>query len=133
MADLSITAASLVTGPAPKALRTAAAAFSIGSAVYLNSDKQYDLGDTLDTDTLNIAGVCLTGGSSGDRPIVAVDGSTIDFGSAILTKGETYYLSESGGIAPRADLAASDNLVLIGIAESTQILQLVIRNTGIVL
>ena len=54
--------------------------------------------------------------------------------NAVLTAGTTYVLSSTpGGIAPQADAASGDEVVILGVALSTTSLDVNIKNTGVTL
>ena len=125
MADLSITAIAAIEEPGtPIFDRTATEAFAVGQPMYLNGT-QYSLADGTDTGKLEVVGIAVVAGSSGDYPILVGNGARISLTGPTLTKGLAYYLSGSGTagkIAPFADLGAGDSVIQLGIASTTAIL-----------
>ena len=125
MADLSITAITVVDPATLITDRTASEAFAIGQPMYV-STAQYALADATDTNKLAVKGISITSGSSGDYPILAGNGSRLELTGPTLTKGQAYVLSGSGTagkIAPFADLGTSDSVVELFVAETTSIVQ----------
>lgn len=134
MADLSITAASVLAGAtAKRKLGTAGATITAGKVVYLDeSDSEYKLADC-DSATAAVRspdGIALNGAADG-QPLVVLEEGPITIG-ATLTAGTTYYLSpNAGGICPLADVLAGDYPVIIGIATSTTVLEVQIQEAGV--
>jgi hypothetical protein len=136
MADLTITAASVVAGSgARKTTGTAGATVTAGQVVYLDaSDNKYKLADC-DSATAAVrspAGIALHGASANQPLTIQVSGS-ITIG-ATVTAGVAYYLSATaGGICPVADLASGDYPVLIGLATSAALLNIDLQEAGVAL
>jgi hypothetical protein len=134
MADLSITAASVLAGSGARVkLGTAGATITAGKAVYLDAaDNEYKLADC-DSATAAVrspAGIALNGASDG-QPLVVLEEGPITLG-ATMTAGVAYYLSPNpGGICPVADVLAGDYPVIIGIATSTTVLDVSIQEAGV--
>lgn len=138
MADIVITAASVVAGSGAKVTSgTAGATVTAGQVVYLDSATT---GKWLlaDSDAATAAargqganvGIALNGASDG-QPIDVLTEGPITLGS-VLTAGTAYYLSATpGGIAPLADLLTGDYVTLLGLATSTSVLQLDIQYSGV--
>jgi hypothetical protein len=135
MADLTITAASVVPGSnANTVLGTAGETITAGQAVYKNStsskwmkaDNNAASAEARGSDVSN-TGIALTG-SSLNQPIAVQLSGDITIGAS-LTAGESYYLSDTAGaIAPKADIAtAGEYHVQLGIAKSTTVLALDIQ------
>lgn len=121
MADLTITAASVkwVGGVRPQVVQ-AGAAITRGQAVYLDpTTNQHKLADA-DTDaTSAVSGIALTDGQAGSDMLIAPPGAVVSFGAS-LTAGTIYCLSTTpGGVAPWADLAAGDYVVVLAIGAGT--------------
>jgi hypothetical protein len=136
MADLTITAASVISGSgAKKTLGVAGAAITAGQAVYLdattNTFKLAD--DNSATAAARVPfGIALHAASAGQPLSVQTEGP-ITIGAA-LTAGVAYYLSDvPGGICPVADLAAGEYPSILGIATSTTVLDLDIQRSGVAL
>lgn len=130
MADLTITAASVIAGSnAITEHGTAGAAITAGQLVYKDdATGKYLLADA---DSATAAarqprGIALNTASDGQPMTIARSGD-ITLGS-VLTAGTAYYLSATpGGIAPLADLAAGDYVCLLGLAKSATVLTLDIQ------
>lgn len=136
MADISITAANVLKGSnAVVEAGTAGGTITAGQVVYKDADDgRYKLADC---DSATVAaksprGVALNGASNGQPLSIARSGDVTIGGT--LTAGTAYYLSPvAGGIAPLADVASGDNVVLLGLAKTTAILSLDIQNPGVTL
>lgn len=135
MADLVITAANVApTGNTTIKHGIAAVAITAGQAVYLDAaTNTYKLGDC-DSGTAadkDCDGIALNGAAAG-QPL-AVGTGPVDLG-AILTAGDAYYLSDTaGGIKPSADLGVGDDVVFLGHATSTSLLNVRPDVTGVTL
>jgi hypothetical protein len=133
MADLTITAANVVSGGGNTRQGTAGATLTAGQAVYLDStDGKYKLADS-DSVTAAVrqpVGIALNGAASGQPVLVQYDGP-VTIG-ATLTAGLAYYLSKTaGGICPVADIASGGYATIIGIALSTTVLDIKIHQSGV--
>lgn len=136
MADLVITAASVVADPS--ATRTpgqAGEAITAGKAVYLSSTtKKWMLADSnsATAEAKKAGGIALNGAAL-NQPLVVCTGGPVTIG-ATLTPGQPVYLSETpGGLQPAADLAAGENVCLIGLAASATVLKVAIQAPGVTL
>lgn len=127
MADLTITAASVVKGDGAKVLRgVLGGTVTAGQAVYRDtSTKKFVAADNDaaaasgldDTDV----GIALNGGGA-NQPVEVQYLGEINLG-ATLTVGEIYAISSTaGGICPVADLATGDYPVVLGIARTASLL-----------
>ena len=136
MTDLVVTSASVV--PASNAVKQTSVAgetLTAGMSVYYDSS----VGQWLKTDSNHATaakhkatGVALNGASVG-QPVSVQTGGDVTIG-ATLTAGSRYYASATGGgIAPEADLTATWEVSLIGIAKSASLLQLIFANPGVTL
>ena len=99
-----------------------------GRAVYKSSTTgKYMLADN-NSATLEAraaTGIALNQVGSDGQPLAVQTQGDINFGSAILTAGASYWLSDTaGGICPDGDVGAGENACFIGIARTTQILAL---------
>lgn len=128
MADLTITAASVLAGTNATITRgIAGATITAGQAVYLD---EATTGEWLlaDSDSATVAargsarfGIALNGASDG-QPLAVQTGGNITIGATVVA-GVAYYLSDTpGGICPFADLATGDYVTLVGIATSTTVI-----------
>lgn len=136
MADLTITATSVVAGGGAKTVEgTAGATITAGQVVYLDSTTgTYKLADC-DSATAAVRspdGIALNGAASG-QPVEVLTRGNITIG-ATLTGGVAYYLSgTAGGICPVADLATGDYPTIVGIATSASVLSVLFHESGFAL
>lgn len=134
MADLSITAGSVVAGAnAVKEQGIAGAAITAGQVVYRDtSTRKYQLADN-DSATAAVRaprGIALNGASD-NQPLQILTEGDVTIG-AVLTPGDVYYLSATpGGLCPGADIASGDDYALIGIAKSASVLSVKINVPGV--
>lgn len=136
MTDISITAGNVISGSnAVTEHGTAGATITAGQMVYKDaSDGLYKLADC---DSATAAaksprGVALNGASTG-QPLSIQRAGDVTIGGT-LTAGTAYYLSPvAGGIAPLADVASGDTVVLLGLAKSASVLALDIQVSGVTL
>lgn len=136
MSDLSITAASVLAGTGAKKVNgIAGATITAGKVVYLESSSgKYKLADC-DSATAEAkapAGIALNGASDG-QPLTILTEGPITIGATVVG-GTAYYLSpNAGGIAPLADVLTGDNVVLLGLATSTTVIEIDIQDSGVTL
>lgn len=136
MADLTITAASVIAGSdANTESGTAGATITAGQAVYKSSTSKKWLladNDSATAEVRQMGGIALNGASDG-QPIVVHKSGDLTIG-ATLTAGTAYYLSATpGGICPLADVASGDYVVQVGLAKSTSVIDVDIQYTGVAL
>lgn len=136
MADLSITAASVIAGSnAVIARGTFGETVTAGQAVYLDSSTKKWLKADSNSATAaarQAGGIALNGGAI-NQPATVQTAGDITIG-ATLTAGSPYYLSETpGGIEPTADLGSGEYVCLLGLASSTTVLHLDIQFPNVVL
>lgn len=136
MADLSITAANVLAGSgATTENGTAGAAVTAGQVIY----KDATTGKFLLADNNSVTagarspyGIALHAAAA-NQPLAIIRKGPVTIG-ATLTAGTAYYLSDTpGGICPVADLASGENVVLIGLAASTTVLNVAIQTPGVTL
>lgn len=135
MADLTITAASVVLSSGTKESGTAGATITAGQALYLDSATntlklaQCD-GTAAEAD---VVGVSLHASLSGQPIAYAKNGAALNIG-ATTAKTTAYVLSAAaGGICPQADLVSTNKIVYLGYATATDgSVVLNVRNTGAV-
>lgn len=133
MADLSITAASVLAGSgATTEPGTLGATVTAGQAVYKDSaDGLWKLADN-NSATAAVRtpqGIALNGGATG-QPVKVLREGPITIG-ATVTAGVVYYLSDTpGGICPVADLATGEYPTVIGIATSATVIDVGIHASG---
>jgi len=134
MADLSQTSASVsaVSGEVSVQDVTAGATIVAGNTVYLDTSdsNKAKLADANSTAaTADVEGIALNGGASGQPIRIAISGE-MDVG-ATLTVGKIYVQSgTAGGIMPVDDLASSDYVTIIGVADATDNLLLSLKTSG---
>lgn len=133
MADLTITAASVIAGgDAGIENGRAGATVTAGQVVYKEaSSGKFKLTDTnsATAEVKNAYGIALNGASDG-QPLAVQKSGKITLGS-VLTAGTAYYASETpGGIQSAADVA-TENVAFLGIALSASSLQMAIINSGV--
>jgi hypothetical protein len=134
MADLTVTAASVLWTSGTKQTGVAGATVTAGQAVYLDSTTstlklaQSD-GTAAEADAV---GVALHAAGSGQPLVYASQGALINIG-ATTTKATTYVVATTaGGIAPQADLISTNKIVRLGYAtDAAGAFVVDIRNTGV--
>lgn len=136
MADLSLTAASVLPGSGAKIEHgTAGDTITAGKLVYRDATTgRYELADSNSaTSAARLPrGFALNGAADGQPLAVLYDGP-ITLG-AVLTAGVSYYLSDTpGGICPVADIGSGEYSVYLGIATSTSVLDVNIQASGVAL
>lgn len=136
MADISITAASVVAGANARTEQgTAGAAITAGQVLY--KDAAAGTWKLADSNSATAAarspdGIALNGAASG-QPLQVLTGGDVTIG-ATLTAGVAYYLSDTpGGICPVADVGSGEYSTIIGIAESTTVLNVQFHESGVAL
>ena len=137
MADVSVTANSVVKESGTTFTGIAGAAITAGQVVYKD---EADAGKIklADTDSATAAvrqpfGIALNAAQIGQPVVVQITGD-ITLGAASVTRGMIYVLSgNAGGIAPVADLAAGDYTAILGIGRSATSLRLNIFAPDIVI
>lgn len=124
MADLSITAASVIAGTDATVLTgTAGEVITAGQSVYYNSTtskwlKAQSDGTTAEAGNAGL-GIALTGSSTNQSINLAITG-TITIGATVVAATQYIISSTAGGICPIADLPSSNYLGLLCYANSTQ-------------
>ena len=117
MADISVTAANVALVSGNQKHGTAGGTITAGMPVYLKSadSELYAAYCDVDAATATVVGIALNNASDGQPLSYAVPGSVVNMG-ATLTVGEIYVLSgTAGGVAPEADLASDDYVVILGV------------------
>lgn len=133
MADLTITAASVVAGTnAITEDGIAAVAVTAGQAVCRDdTTRQYKLADAnaATADVRTPRGIALNGAAAG-QPLTIIKAGDLTLGATIAA-GVAYYLSATpGGICPVADLVSGDYPAVLGIGKSTTVLAVDIQAPG---
>jgi hypothetical protein len=136
MADLTITAASVVQGVNAVTSRGSfGETVTAGQAVYLDATPNKWMKADSNSATAaarRAGGIALNGGAL-NQPATVQTGGKITIG-ATLTAGTAYYLSDTpGGICPLADVGSGEYVCLLGLAESTSLLDLDIQFPNVAL
>ena len=133
MANLSITAASVVAGAgAQTEAGVAGAAVTAGQVVYKATTGKYL---PADADEATVAertgrGIALNGAAL-DQPLKVLTSGPITIG-ATLTAGVFYYLSDDpGAICPVADVTGGNYIVQVGYAKTASVLEVSFKNTNV--
>lgn len=134
MADLTVTAASVVAGAdAVTETGTLGATVTAGQALYkLSTDNKWYLADNNSATAAvrQATGIALNGGGAG-QPVRVLRSGPVTIG-ATMTAGVAYYLSDTpGGICPVADVGAGEYPGIIGIATSTTVLNVNFQYSGV--
>jgi hypothetical protein len=121
MADLTVTAASVLFTSGSKLTGTAGAAVTAGQVVYLDSAASTLKLSQSDGTTAEAAavGIALHAAGSGQPLTYAPTGSVINIG-ATTSKATTYVVSAAaGGVCPQADLVSTNKITRVGYATAT--------------
>jgi hypothetical protein len=132
MVDIVITVANVDWVSGPKESRDASETITAGDCVYAVSSTTLGVCDRTDAAKDVCVGIALNDGTTGHPIVYAKSGAVVGFG-AILTAGLEYCVSDAGGISLVADLASNDYASYLGHALTTSNLQLVIKNTAIMI
>jgi hypothetical protein len=134
MADLTITAASVVKGANAKTeIGTFGGTVAAGKSVYLDpTDKKFKLADA-DSATAAVRttrGIALNSGDN-NQPAVIQTSGLITIGATVVV-GTIYVQSDvAGGIRPAADNGSGDFVTVIGIGVSASQIDLNIHASGV--
>lgn len=130
MADLTITATSVVPQPgATIRSATAAAAITAGQILYLNSSGLAALADANASASSEVVGMAVCNAAAG-QTVSYISAGPCAMGT-ILTAGVIYVLSSTaGGLCPAADLGSTEYTSIVGVATSTSVLSVKINNSG---
>ena len=136
MADLTITAASVLFTSGTKLTGVAGASLTAGQAIYIDTANNNVIklaqsdGTTLES---TVEGVTLHAAGTGQPIVYAGNGSVINIG-ATTAKTTTYHVSATaGGICPQADLVSTNKIARVGYATATDGTFVIdIKNTGAV-
>jgi len=135
MADLTITAASVVQGALARTeVGIAGETITAGMAVYKASTGLWMKADSNSATALaRVATGIAMCGSSVSQFIVVQKSGTLNLG-ATLTAGVAYYLSDTpGGICAVADVGSGEYSQIIGIATTAALLKLDFTDSGVAL
>ena len=131
MTDISVTATAVVAASAALVEHgKAGTTITAGQVVYKDpADGLLKLSDNDNASATirSVFGIALNGGAT--VSVIKRGSLTLN---AVLTKGAVYALSGTpGGIAPIADVTTGDDLIVLGIALSTTVLDVQINPTGV--
>jgi len=132
MTDLVVTAANVLEGTAArKQTGVAGATIAQGQAVYIDTAGQLQAAlKGVDSASAAAVGVALSAAEAG-QPVVYQSGGEIDVG-ATLAVGETYVVgAAAGGIAPVADVIATEFTTVLGVATAAGVLKMGILQSGV--
>lgn len=121
MADLSITAASVIpSANARRISRVAASTITAGQVVYRLTAGTVAPADANGASPLfNVLGIAENGGGAGQRISVITEDPALAIGATVVI-GDVFILSATaGGIADVADAAAGHYVTVLGVAVST--------------
>ena len=128
MADIAITASSVVKTSGKSSAGIAGATVAAGQPVYKDSTDGSKLkpADASAEASADVVGIALNGASSG-QPVKYLVHGVLGI-NAVASAGEVYCLSATaGGVAPAADLLASEYRTVLGIATSSSSLKVMIN------
>lgn len=133
MADLSVTAASVVFTSGEKGQANAGEAITAGQVIYLTAAglamKAQADGSTLEA---TAEGIALNAAGTGQPVVYAKPGSIINPG-ATLVLGDVYCVSvTAGGIGLIEELASTNKISIVGYPLTTSSMKVHIINTGTV-
>lgn len=136
MTDLSITATSVVRGAtAQTELGTCGETITAGQVLYKAAATGLWMKADNNSATAEVrapTGIALNGGAV-NQPLLVHKKGPLTL-NAVLTAGVAYYLSDTaGGICPVADLASGEYPSLVGIAQSTTVLDVQFQSSGVAL
>jgi hypothetical protein len=133
MADLTVTAGSVLFTSGTKNQGIAGAAITAGQGVYLDAaTTTIKLAIATSAAAADAVGIALHAAGTGQPITYAGNGSVINIG-ATTAKTTAYMVSggAAGGVAPQADLISTNKIVYLGYATATDGSFVVnIRNTG---
>lgn len=121
MADLSITAASVIASSAARRISKAAAStITAGQVVYLNSSGTVAPADAnASAATAAVLGIAENGGGAGQRISVITADPALVIGATVAVGDILVLSATAGGIAPAADLTTGHYATVLGVAVST--------------
>lgn len=134
MADITITSASVKAGGGVVvADGTAGTAISAGEAIYFDKTTgKMLLSDANASGAKTCAGIALNSAADG-QPVKYQKSGPITVGGTLVA-GTVYAVSATAGaIAPLSDITTGDDVIILGVAKSTTVLQLDIQTPGVTL
>ncbi|MEQ1956009.1 hypothetical protein [Mesorhizobium sp. CN2-181] len=135
MADVTIAAANVLAGAGAEIEHgIAGATETAGQALYRDAvDSRLKVSDNDGAAAVRkVRGLALNGAANG-QPMAIIRRGPVTIGGTLVA-GTTYCLSSTpGAICPQADVASGDDVVIIGVALSTSVLNVDIEQTGVTL
>ncbi len=133
MADLSVTAGSVIPGTGAQYERaTSGATITAGQLLYKDTSdsNKAKLADCDAEASAVLWGVAMNGASSGQKVTIQTAG---DFNpGATATIGEVYVVSSTaGGIAPIGDLLTGDYVTILGVATTASNISMAKKTSGV--
>lgn len=135
MADLSVTAASVVEGTdAVRRHGIAGATVTAGQPVYKDSTDSNQLKPTINSAAASAVAVGIAlHAASDEQPLAYISSGNLNPGATVVV-GEIYCVSvNSGGIAPEADVLSADYMTVLGVGSTSSNIQVDIQVSGIAL
>lgn len=129
MADLSITAGSVVGQGADRETLIAAGTVTAGMAVRKNTSNQIVAAANDSAANAAAYGIALNGASSG-QPVEVQKSGLIDLGATVAV-GKVYALSTGGGIMPVDDIAGSEYVTVMGVGTAADEFKMGICASGV--
>ena len=124
MADLAVTATSVLPGTGTVVTGTLGGTVTAGQLVRLNTSNQYVAAQSTSAANSQMAGVALTGGAI-NQPVSVQTTGTYTAGGTVLV-GKVYIVSATaGGIAPVDDVAGGEFIRVFGVGTSATIIQMI--------
>lgn len=134
MADLTITAASVVAGSGAKTeQKIAAVAITAGQVVALNAAGKVILADCDDATALTRkpVGIALHAAAA-NQPVTFLKEGPITIGATVAASVPYFLSPTAGGICPLADVLTGDYAVFLGFGISTTVIYVDIVEAGVV-
>ena len=121
MADLSITAASVIpSANARRISRVAASTITAGQVVYQLAAGTVALADANGASPLfNVFGIAENGGGAGQRISIVTEDPAFALGATVAVGDVVILSATAGGIAPVADATTGHYVTVLGVAIST--------------
>lgn len=135
MSDISVTATAVLAAASALVEHGGKAGTTIvaGNVLYKDAaDGKLKLADNDNAAAgiRSVYGIALNGAAA-NQPVSVIKRGQLTM-NAVLTAGGVYSLSGTpGGIAPDADVTTGDDLIILGVALSTTVLDVQINDTGV--
>ncbi len=132
MSDITVTAANVNMVSGRKVTGTAGATITAGQSLYADASdsNKLKLADASAASTDDVAGISLHAAASG-QPVQYQESGILDTGATLIV-GTFYVLSATaGGIAPWADLLQNEFVTLLGMAVTTNNLDMGLKTGSV--